>query len=233
VTSPELTVSSLNVHWGGRRPDGRSTYDLAAAAAGLPGTVRVFQEVWDHPAEPDRIVVPAGWHVEDHVLNPARPRPRRHQLPPEQQDRLGRVALRLMTAHPVLERWEIPLPPVGSDGRRAALATRLATPLGDLLVVGVHLVSKRIPVGPGRQVRALRAALPDDAVVVAGDHNLWARLTGVLLAGFTLAARGATFPASSPRHQIDHIWVRGLTVVSGEVLPDVGSDHLPITATLR
>jgi endonuclease/exonuclease/phosphatase (EEP) superfamily protein YafD len=50
--------------------------------------------------------------------------------------------------------------------------------------------------------------------------------------GFTLAVRGATWPAHRPRHQIDHIWVRGLAVVHGEVLAPVGSDHLALTATL-
>jgi endonuclease/exonuclease/phosphatase family metal-dependent hydrolase len=217
VSSPTLTVTTFNVHWGGRTPDGRATYDLAAASAGLPGTVRAFQEVWDHPAEPDRVSVPAGWHVEELVLNPAGRRP---------------SATRLTSAHEVLDRRDIPLPPVGRDGRRAAIATHLATPLGDLLVVAVHLVSKRIPLGPGRQVRALRAALPDEPVVLLGDHNLWAGLTGLLLPGLTLAVRGPTFPAPRPRHQIDHIWVRGLDVVRGDVLPPLGSDHLAVTATL-
>jgi endonuclease/exonuclease/phosphatase (EEP) superfamily protein YafD len=109
----------------------------------------------------------------------------------------------------------------------------VATPLGELVVVAVHLVSKRIPIGPGRQVVTLRRALPDGPAVVLGDHNLWAGLTGLLMRGFTQAVHGATWPAPKVRHQIDHIWVRGATVVHGEVLPPLGSDHLAVTATLR
>jgi endonuclease/exonuclease/phosphatase family metal-dependent hydrolase len=230
--SPTLTVSSFNVHWGGRGADPRETYDLAAASASLPGTVRAFQEVWDHPAEPDRVVVPTGWNVEDLVLEVARRRPKRLCLPPEREVRAGRISVRLATEHEVLDRWDVPVPPAAGDARDTVLATRLATPLGELVVVAVHLVSKRIPVGPARQVRALRRALPDGPTVVLGDHNLWAAMTAPLMPGFTLAVRGATFPAQRPRHQIDHIWVRGVTVVDGEVLPPLGSDHLAVTATL-
>jgi endonuclease/exonuclease/phosphatase family metal-dependent hydrolase len=233
VHESALTLTTFNVHWGGRTPDGRATYDLAAVAARLPGTVHAFQEVWEHPEEPAALPVPAGWEVEELVLNPARIRPSTLRLPTAAAGRAGRLTMRLATAHPVIDRWDMPLPRVGRDGRRAALATRLATPLGDLLVVSVHLVSRRIPFGPGRQVRALARQLPLGPAVVLGDHNLWAGLTGLLLRDFTLAARGATFPAPRPRHQIDHIWVRDLTVVTGAVLPPVGSDHLPVTATVR
>jgi endonuclease/exonuclease/phosphatase (EEP) superfamily protein YafD len=170
--------------------------------------------------------------VEDLVLNVASRRPKGIGLPPERAVRAGRLSVRLATEHDVLERWDVPVPSVAGDGRTAALATRLATPLGELLVVAVHLVSKRIPVGPARQVRALRRALPDGPAVVLGDHNLWAGSTSLLLPGFTLAVRGATYPAHRPRHQIDHIWVRGVSVMRGEVLPPVGSDHLAVTATL-
>ena len=48
--------------------------------------------------------------------------------------------------------------------------------------------------------------------------------------------RGRTWPASRPHSQIDHILVRrgdGTEVLDREVLPDVGSDHRPVRATLE
>ena len=46
--------------------------------------------------------------------------------------------------------------------------------------------------------------------------------------------RGKTWPSPHPRHQIDHLLVTpSVEVVRGEVLPDLGSDHLPIRARLR
>ena len=48
--------------------------------------------------------------------------------------------------------------------------------------------------------------------------------------------RGRTWPASRPHSQIDHILVRnghGVALLDHEVLPEVGSDHRPVRATLR
>jgi endonuclease/exonuclease/phosphatase family metal-dependent hydrolase len=228
----ELTVSTFNVHWGGFGPRGRTTYDLGTATAALPGTVRVFQEVWEHPDEPCDLHVPDGWTTVTHTFMAVR-RPRDWKMAEPQRSRIGTWSLVVATAHEVLHRETIPLVRVGRDQRTDALHLRLATPVGVLSIVAVHLCSTFVPLGPLVQVTALRRRLPPGPLVVLGDHNLWAGLTGLVLRDLTLAARGPTWEGPRPHHQIDHIWVRGLDVVHGEVLPTAGSDHLPVTATLR
>jgi endonuclease/exonuclease/phosphatase (EEP) superfamily protein YafD len=44
--------------------------------------------------------------------------------------------------------------------------------------------------------------------------------------------KGKTWPAQRPRHQIDHIWARGLRPIGGRVLQAMGGDHLAVTATM-
>lgn len=224
-----MTVTTFNVHFGGFGPKGRCRYDLASASAALPGSVRVFQEVWDHPDEPSQLRVPEGWAVLEHTFA-TMARPHRFRLPPPERDRSGRWSLVVATEHPVLDVHTIRLPGVLGDPRRAVLALRLDTPLGELSVVAVHLSSRAVPVGPAVQLAALARQLPAGPTVVVGDHNLWARASAPLLPGFRLAARGATYPAPAARHQIDHIWVRDVGVADGRVLADLGSDHLPVTA---
>lgn len=225
-----VTLTTFNVHWGGFGPRGAGRYDLAATSASLPGTVRVFQEVWDHPDEPSRLSVPSGWAELRHSFGRRR-RPRWFHLGVDEADRAGDWSLAVVTAHPVLDTGLVDLLPVGRDPRRHGLVVRLATPEGDLTVVAVHLTSSVVPLGPGTQLAGLARRLPAGPLVLAGDHNLWARAAGPLLAGFRLAGRGPTWPAPRPRHQIDHIWVRDLDA-TGRVLGDLGSDHLPVTATL-
>jgi endonuclease/exonuclease/phosphatase family metal-dependent hydrolase len=45
--------------------------------------------------------------------------------------------------------------------------------------------------------------------------------------------KGRTWPAARPHSQLDHILVNPhLTPVAGRVLSGVGSDHLPVQATI-
>jgi endonuclease/exonuclease/phosphatase (EEP) superfamily protein YafD len=94
------------------------------------------------------------------------------------------------------------------------------------------------PYGPPTQLRRLRPQLPDDdrPAIVAGDCNFWGPGVTAFLPGWARAVRGRTWPARRPHSQIDHILVRPtsrIEVLDSAVLPEVGSDHRPVRATLR
>jgi endonuclease/exonuclease/phosphatase family metal-dependent hydrolase len=232
MTGDGIALTSFNVHWGGRTPGGRTTYDLGAVSRSLPGDVVVYQEDWDHPDEPSRIEVPPGWHQYRHVFGRLE-RPRSFGLPPPLAARRGEWGLLVASAHPLELAGRVSLPAVFGDNRTSAPVLRIASPAGDLTVVAVHLASTAVPFGALRQLPALHRQVPAGPVVVLGDHNLWATWTRPFFAGFTRAVRGPTWPARRPWSQIDHIWVRGLEVAGGRALRFVGSDHRPVTATVR
>ena len=100
----------------------------------------------------------------------------------------------------------------------------------------VHITS-RLPHGPPLQLRRLARLLPPPGTpaVVAGDCNFWGPAVEVLLPGWRRGVRGRTWPRAAPHSQIDHVLTRpaDVTVVSGRVLDDVGSDHLPIRVELE
>ena len=140
----------------------------------------------------------------------------------------------LATRVSVLDRRVLRLPAVRRDPRREALACLLATPLGPVWVVAVHLTIGLLPLGSARQVRSLGPQVPTDApAVIVGDHNLWGPPARALLGRrWRPAVRGKTWATPRPRHQIDHVWTRGVAATGGRVLDDLGSDHLPIAATI-
>ena len=105
----------------------------------------------------------------------------------------------------------------------------------NLTVVATHF--SHLEFGSPLQTRALRRGLPpaDRPAVLVGDMNMWGwTIDAMTPPGWRRAVRGKTWPAPRPRHQIDHLLVTpSVEVVRGEVLPDQGSDHLPIRARLR
>jgi endonuclease/exonuclease/phosphatase family metal-dependent hydrolase len=84
---------------------------------------------------------------------------------------------------------------------------------------------------------ALRKRLATEArpeTVLAGDMNLWGPPVRAFMTGWHRAVKGPSWPSHRPHSQIDHILVRGqIKVVSGEVMPDAGSDHRPVRARLE
>ena len=104
-----------------------------------------------------------------------------------------------------------------------------------LSVVAVHM--SHLEKGSPRHWLHLRGLLRREArptAVLLGDMNLWGPPVRAFLPGWHRAVKGRTWPTWRPHSQIDHILVRGaLEVVSGEVLPDAGSDHRPVRARLR
>lgn len=129
-----------------------------------------------------------------------------------------------------------------------ALRTTVATVHGPLAVYVAHLGSVRVMPSEGfwtdsrdfgaRALAEAIAAEPNKRVVLLGDlngttddrafHGLTSRLTSVQETagnGF-----GFTWPAAFPIARIDQILVRGVRARSSWVLPETGSDHLPVAA---
>ncbi|WSX14699.1 endonuclease/exonuclease/phosphatase family protein [Streptomyces sp. NBC_00988] len=131
-----------------------------------------------------------------------------------------------------------------------ALRTTVTTVHGPLAVYVAHLGSVRVMPRHGfwtdsRDFGVLAltkaiAAEPNKRVVLLGDlngttddrvfHGLTSRLTSaqeVAGNGF-----GLTWPAAFPIARIDQILVRGVRARSSWVLPETGSDHLPVAARI-
>jgi Endonuclease/Exonuclease/phosphatase family len=148
----------------------------------------------------------------------------------------GWWATSLLTRIPVLHSESIDLPLLrGDPARRKAIVATLDTGgRADLSVIGVHL--GHLTQGSPRQMRALArhvATLPGPTLLV-GDLNCWGPPLRIMLRGLHDAVKGPTWPAWRPHSRIDHILVSDASLVaSSAVLPDAGSDHLPIRCTLR
>ncbi|MFE2410453.1 endonuclease/exonuclease/phosphatase family protein [Kitasatospora sp. NPDC059408] len=140
------------------------------------------------------------------------------------------------------------------DGKAAenrALRTTVATDRGPLTVYVAHLGSVRVLPSSGFWtasrdigVQAIGRAVAADAserTLLLGDLN--GSLDDRAFAGLTARMRSAqetagdgfgfSYPASFPVVRIDQILVRGVTATSSRVLPDTGSDHLPVAAGIR
>ncbi|WP_372573149.1 endonuclease/exonuclease/phosphatase family protein [Ruegeria jejuensis] len=124
---------------------------------------------------------------------------------------------------------------------RGAVRVELATPIGPLRVVGLHLgllaQSRR------HQVTHLAqdiAALPAMPTVWAGDFNDWSRqpILDRLAPGMRFLRPLPSFPALRPLGPLDRIALGPeLEAVRHEVYADrpahIASDHLPVWADLR
>jgi endonuclease/exonuclease/phosphatase (EEP) superfamily protein YafD len=111
-----------------------------------------------------------------------------------------------------------------------------------LAVANVHAINFSLTLGAYRaQFQALAEALAnhDGPMILAGDLNTWtaeraavvdeiAGRLGLAEITFKEDARSAFFG-----HQLDHIFVRGLTLVQSSTTAVNSSDHNPVVATLR
>jgi endonuclease/exonuclease/phosphatase family metal-dependent hydrolase len=116
---------------------------------------------------------------------------------------------------------------------RVALICSVTTPGGrPLRLVNTHLTPRFT--SPGQLYRlAQHLARTPAPTVIVGDLNM-PRLATWVAAGFAPTVRGRTFPAERPVIQLDHLLAgAGVAWWDAEVLPPVGSDHLPIRARLR
>ncbi len=139
-----------------------------------------------------------------------------------------------VTAFHTVDLGKLPTDPA----RRGAIVVDLDTggPDAPVRVVGTHLA--HLSQGSPRHIAFLRRtlnALTPVPCVLAGDMNMWGPPLLALLPGWSRAVRGRTWPTwtSRPVAQPDHILVRGpARAEHGEVLPILGSDHLPVRAAL-
>ncbi|MGH8988853.1 MAG: endonuclease/exonuclease/phosphatase family protein [Acidimicrobiales bacterium] len=118
--------------------------------------------------------------------------------------------------------------------RRAALVVTVGAE-APVTVVGTHM--SHLTYGAPKQfvqlARAIEGMVGRGPAVLAGDMNLWGPPVGVLLPRWQRTVRAKTWPAWRPHSQVDHVLVRGpLTLLHGEALEAVGSDHRPVRVTL-
>ena len=111
-----------------------------------------------------------------------------------------------------------------------------------LAIANIHAINFSLSLGAYHaQLRALADALASHQgpVILAGDLNTWtaaraqavrdvAKRLGLTEVPFAVDRRSLFFG-----HELDHIYVRGLALVSSSALLVQSSDHNPVEATLR
>jgi endonuclease/exonuclease/phosphatase family metal-dependent hydrolase len=122
------------------------------------------------------------------------------------------------------------LPEWVRDEPRVALVATVDAPGGGLDVATTHL--SFLPWWNRRQLRTLvKALVPHDNLVMLGDFNMGPAMAHGIT-GMEPLVSGPTFPVPHPRHQIDHVLVRGalgMTATGGPV-PLPMSDHCALVA---
>lgn len=118
------------------------------------------------------------------------------------------------------------------DEPRVAAVARLGTGDGALTVVSTHL--SVLAGWNALQLRRLLLALTgEQRLVVAGDLNLPPAVVG-RVSGLRPLAVGATFPASRPVRQIDHVLGRGAVAGAGARVWELPvSDHRALSVELE
>jgi endonuclease/exonuclease/phosphatase family metal-dependent hydrolase len=234
---PELSIASLNTHYGFRtRPHPpRTPYDVDAALRMLAADVIIVQELWRPDGQRGAVDAAAeALGLTVHHEPTGRATGMRH-WPHLARNGEGTLGIGVLTRLPARRIGAIRLGPTVGDPAPARTALHVEIDVGGspLPVVAVHLTSRLLH-GPMVQLGRLARAVPeDDAAVIAGDCNFWGPGVRMYLRGWRRAVRGRTWPARFPHSQIDHVLVRPMMKVHrGEVLPDVGSDHRPVRAEL-
>ena len=98
-------------------------------------------------------------------------------------------------------------PELVRDEPRVAVAARLQGPTGEVVVVNTHL--SFVSWWGRRQLRRVVAAQEGcERVLVVGDLNMGPAVAR-RITGMRPLVSGATFPASAPVEQLDHVLARG------------------------
>lgn len=226
-----LVLASLNLH-GGRQWDG-TPFNTESACVQLGATVIALQEVWRPGGGPDPVGAAAATLGAEAIHLPQVNGITLQALNIAADPAPGSFGLAVISSLPVTGQEVFPLGRgPGDQIPRVALAITVRLPDGGLLrIVNTHLTHRfTSPVQLVRLTRLLRPARVP--TVIAGDLNMPGPVTE-LAAEYSPAVGGRTFPAHRPALQLDHILTgAGVTGTGGEVLPAVGSDHLPIRAQL-
>lgn len=227
-----LSLASVNLHCGLDRHG--VPFSVEQAVAALDTDVILIQENWRvHGRESHAASAAAACGYSSFTelaLVPDTPLAALEVVRGTAPDETGAWGLAVMSRVPWLRRSTVAIGSAPGDvvGERSALVIEFP----GLRIVNVHL-THRLLHGPA-QLRRLLAALRPASVptVITGDLNM-CRPTVYLAAGFRPAVRGRTFPAHFPVAQLDHLLTGpGVTVAETAVGPHVGSDHLPVRATI-
>ncbi len=167
------------------------------------------------------------------------------QLPPSlaarphyQQAEKGAWGTAILSRFPITSSSVLELPYLRRDrSHRRPLVATLDLEGTEVTVICVHM--SHLTYGSvfhfnqfNQQLKALGVATRP--LVVGGDMNNWGPPVIAQVRGVRRAVRGRTWPAWRPHSQLDHLLVsKAIAINSGKVLADIGSDHLPVTATLR
>ena len=238
---PEMTLASFNVHWGRGHPRrGHPPFDVVTACETFDADVIVLQESWapDAGASHHELVA-ERLGMQCMAVPLARSS---LQGKPHLTGRAGTPGgegdwcLALLSRKPIRSTRTVELPQLFLDpSSRALLHAEIDIDGTNLTVVATHF--SHLEFGSPLHVRALRRGLPptNRPAAFVGDLNMWGwTIDRMMPPHWRRAVHGRTWPAPTPRHQIDHLLVTpSVEVVRGEVLPDQGSDHLPIRARLR
>jgi endonuclease/exonuclease/phosphatase family metal-dependent hydrolase len=238
---PELTLASFNVHWGlGHHRGGFPPFDVTAACESFDADVIVLQESWapdGEVAQHDVVAERLGMQcvavpLARSSLKAAPHLDGRAGAPGGESD----WCLALLSRKPIRSTRTINLPQLFLDpSSRVLLHAEIDVDGTNLTVVATHF--SHLEFGSPLQTKALRRGLPpaDRPAALVGDMNMWGwTIDAMTPPGWRRVVRGKTWPAHRPRFQIDHLLVTpSVEVVRSEVLPDLGSDHLPIRARLR
>jgi endonuclease/exonuclease/phosphatase family metal-dependent hydrolase len=238
----ELSLASFNLHMGrGHGGHDAPFYDVVAAAKEVDTDVLVLQEAWvpdDATGNVVDIATALGYDIaatfsiaratcHDQVRLAGR----------EGDGGDGDWVIAILTRLPIVEADVVPIGPQlpRDPARRALLRATVEVDGRTLTVAGTHMPLLKDPVWRLRP--DLRAALPpiDRPAAFAGDMNMWGwAIDRMVPRGYRRAVHGRTYPAHRPHSQTDHILVTpGVEVAAARVLPQILSDHRPVTAHLR
>ena len=237
ATRVQLPLGGLNLHCG--RDHTGARYAVSAAIRSLDADVVAVQENW-RPEGVDSIARRAAaecdyrYCVELDMLGGTSLFDL-GVVTDAAVDESGAWGLAVLSRHPVVRHEHVWLGSAPGDmGARAAQIIEVT--VGDesvVRVVNVHL-THRLAYGPQQLRRLIRALRPAGMpTVIVGDLNM-CRPAVYLARPYRPGVRGRTWPARRPLAQLDHVLIgSGVGVTDGGVFPAVGSDHLPIRATLH
>jgi endonuclease/exonuclease/phosphatase family metal-dependent hydrolase len=226
----ELTAETLNLHCG-RSLTGEAISTVWSSERPSPVDILAIQELWQRAGGIGRIVAQAESHGYTVFETPLLRHTTLRDLDISGTQEVGTLSIALLTRHRVLDRYVINLGTAPGDvaPRKAQVAIIELCGVGTVRIVNTHLTHKIL--WSPFQLRKLTNQLSrasTAATLLMGDLNTVRPLTH-LVRGFRSTARAATWPAASPRVQLDYILAsQGIRFITGGVSPDVGSDHLPL-----
>lgn len=228
-----LKVASYNIHKAVGRDRRRDPDRILTILREIDADVIALQEV-DRRFARRESVLPAASIAEYTPYVPVSP-----SMKPDSLGWHGNVVLARRGIE-VVGAGVVPLPAIEPRG-----AVRADLSIGGVLIriVGMHLDLSGLR--RRHQVRSVLAHLaacgPGAPAVLLGDTNEWSRAGGCFRAfgeDWRLLSPGRSFPARVPLAGLDRIaispaWQVVETHVHHSALAAIGSDHLPVVATLR